>query len=116
MLEHWMDLWGTNNCCRFRLYALNRSQSTWKDMGNLGKRGAYTFSFPKIIESNGRENFVFSPQKTKLGPTPYQWKDVDMTYAYRIELWEKNTTWTRSPLNLPIDMEKIRRLDFFSFA
>ena len=102
MLEVWIDPWGSEDCCRFRLYEhVKRSEvNIWKYMGNLGKRGSYRYSFPKIIESIETEKFILFPQETKLPRTT-----LNMTSVYHMELWEKNNIWSRSTLKFSVDLQ-----------
>ena len=64
-------------------------------------RGNYSMFFPPVIKPIDNGKFIFFPrERTSIESIPslFEIRSLDA-----IELWEKNTTFTRSPLELPIN-------------
>ena len=60
------------------------------------------FFFPPVIQPIENGKFIFFPQEIKPG---FHNLVINMTTYNPIELWEINKTLTRSPLELPIDLQ-----------
>ena len=61
-------------------------------------RGNYSMFFPPVIKPIDNGKFIFSPQDRTSIPSLFEIRSFDA-----IEVWEKNKTLTRSPLELPIN-------------
>ena len=65
------------------------------DFGN--RRNGYFLWLPQIIKPMENGKFIFFPREAKI-----VWQTISFD---AIEVWEKNKTLTRSPLELPKDLQ-----------
>ena len=76
----------------------------WIRIGEFGK-SAYDISLPSVIKPIKNKKFIFHPRKIErflrdIGKNT----TFDMKSFKVIELWEKNTTLTRSTLEFPMNL------------
>ena len=67
-------------------------------LGNF-RDTCYSMFFPPVIIAMENEKFIFSPQETRRISSGNWSFDA-------IEVWGKNTTLTRSPIELPINFPR----------
>ena len=94
-------------CYGVRIYEFVEKYGTmvWDYRGDRGDR-RYGLEFPPVIKSLENGKFILFPQVN------FKWKTSNENWSfYALEVWDKNKTLTRSPLELPISFpRKIQRL------
>ena len=89
----------------FKIYEFVEKYMVWDYLGNL-RDSTYKLKFPPVIKSLENGKFILFPQVTK-----QTWLTTQTSYGNSpfnaLEVWEKNETLTRSPLELPISFPGI---------
>lgn len=104
---------------QYELYEYVEKNETkkWNCLGNLGNT-KYNVVFPPVIEPIDNGKFIFSGRKMspeKMSHIEYQCfdhhiEDQSLNWSFvPIEIWEKNKTFTRSHLELPLNFSNQTR-------